>query len=103
MAKTKTYTVLMVAEVSENAIKKNVRKAICDEVSIGGECNFRWIPSKDLKLDLQQWRATGSAIVDDLQSTYPRLVVKRQEVAAHYAKQLTVFREFLTERVKKSA
>jgi hypothetical protein len=100
----KTYTVLMVAEVSDNAIRETVRKAICDEVSIGGECNFRWTPSKSpMNLDPGQWRATGSAIVDDLQSTYPRLVVKRQEVNAHYAKQLTVFRGFLTERIKQSA
>jgi hypothetical protein len=45
----------------------------------------------------------GGAIVDDLRRKYPGLVVKRQEIAAHHAKQLTSFRVFLTNRITKPA
>jgi hypothetical protein len=48
-------------------------------------------------------QAMGGAIVDDLRRKYPGLVVKRQEIAAHHAKQLTSFRVFLTNRITKPA
>ena len=98
----KKYKVSILASLSKSDIIEDVRKAICREVAIGRECNFRWTPSMDpMNLEPGQWRATGSTIVADLQSKYPRLVVKRQEIEAHYSKQLTVFRGFLTGRITK--
>jgi hypothetical protein len=52
-----------------------------------------------MSLRAQQWQATGDTIVDALQAKYPRLVVKRQEIGAHFTKELTVFRAFLTKRI----
>jgi hypothetical protein len=102
MAKVKRYMVLVVAPVSENSIVKNVREAIRREVAMGGEFNTRWIPAEPpMALRAQQWQATGGAIVDALRGIYPNLVVKRQEVGAHFKKELTVFRKFLTDRLKK--
>ena len=99
-AKDKTFTILILAGVSESEVIRDVRAAICREVSIGGECNFRWVPAEPpMALRVQQWQATGDAIVDDLQGKYPKLVVKRQEIGAHYKKELTAFREFLTKRI----
>jgi hypothetical protein len=99
-AKAKKHLVLVVASVSENSVIRDVRAAIKREVSIGGETNFHWVPAEPpMILDQQRWRATGDAIVDNLQGKYPNLVVKRQEIAAHHKKELTVFREFLTKRI----
>ena len=96
----RTYTILVFAKVSENDVIRNVRAAIKREVSLGGETNFRWVPADPpMALRPQQWQATGDAIVDALQGRYPRLVVKRQEIAAHHKKELTVFRAFLTKRI----
>jgi hypothetical protein len=96
----KKYSVLVMAEVTKDEVVADVRIAICRRVRKGNECNFRWTPAKEpMKLESGQWRATGGAIVDNLQEKYPRLVVKRQEITAHYTKQLTAFREFLTRRI----
>ncbi len=100
----KTYTVLVLAPVTQTSIVEDVRQAICEEVSIGRDCNFRWTPSKEpMSLSASKWGATGSAIVDDLQGKYPALAVKRTEIRAHHGKQLTAFRVFLTNRIKKPA
>jgi hypothetical protein len=53
-----------------------------------------------MSLRKNQWQAMGEAIVDYLDNDYP-LAVKRQEISAHYQKELTVFRQLLTERIKK--
>jgi hypothetical protein len=79
---------------------RDVRAAIKREVSMGGETNFHWVPAEPpMSLRAQQWQATGDTIVDALQAKYPRLVVKRQEIGAHFTKELTVFRAFLTKRI----
>jgi hypothetical protein len=99
-AKTKTFSIHIVASVSENSVIGDVRAAIKREVSMGGETNFRWVPAEPpMSLRAQQWQATGDTIVDALQAKYPRLVVKRQEIGAHFTKELTVFRAFLTKRI----
>jgi hypothetical protein len=99
-AKTKTFSVHIVVSVSENSVIGDVRAAIKREVSMGGETNFRWVPAEPpMSLRAQQWQATGDTIVDALQAKYPRLVVKRQEIGAHFTKELTVFRAFLTKRI----
>jgi hypothetical protein len=99
-ARPKTYTLLVLATLSENDVIRDVRAAIKREVSLGGETNFRWVPADPpMALRSQQWQATGDAIVDNLQRKYPKLVVKRQEIGAHYKKELTSFREFLTKRI----
>jgi hypothetical protein len=99
-AKTKTFSVHIVASVSENSVIGDVRAAIKREVSMGGETNFRWVPAEPpMSLRAQQWQATGDTIVDALQAKYPRLVVKRQEIGVHFTKELTVFRAFLTKRI----
>jgi hypothetical protein len=102
--KPKKYSVLVRASVSENSIVEDVRAAIRREVGMGDEISFRWTPAKPpMSLIDRQWQATGDTIVADLQGKYPGLVVKRQEIKAHYTKQLTVFRVFLTTRIKKPA
>lgn len=99
-AKTKRFSVVVLATVSENSVIRDVRAAIKRQVSLGGETNFRWVPAEPpMSLRPQQWQATGDIIVDALQGKYPKLVVKRQEIGAHFKKELTVFRAFLTKRI----
>ena len=71
-AKTKTFSVHIVASVSENSVIGDVRAAIKREVSMGGETNFRWVPAEPpMSLRAQQWQATGDTVVDALQAKYP--------------------------------
>lgn len=94
----------MLTAVPSNSIVEDVRNAICREVSIGPECNFRWTPSLEpMGLSKSRWQATGGAIVDDLRRKYPLLAVKRLEIAAYHTKQLTAFRAFLSGRIAKPA
>jgi hypothetical protein len=100
-AKTKKFTIVVRASVSENTVAKNVRDAIRREVAMAGEFNTRWIPAEPpMKLTASEWNATGGAIVAALKELhYPNLVVNRQEITKHHKKELTVFRAFLTKRI----